>query len=100
MPWLWIDYLLRFPLNGLESEAAYIGPEKLRDRGLLDAFLALRTTRAKICLHSRSLQDILLTHAFIACLIYSICSSFVHRAGVFAASQDKNTGHCRMAADP
>jgi uncharacterized protein YjiS (DUF1127 family) len=46
------------------------------------------------------LENISLIHAFSAWLIYSIGSSFVHRAGIFAASQDKNTGHRRMAPDP
>jgi uncharacterized protein YjiS (DUF1127 family) len=42
----------------------------------------------------------LLAHAFIAWLVYGICSSFVHRAGVSPALHNKNTGHRRMAADP
>jgi hypothetical protein len=56
-------------------------------------------TRTKICSHSNCLEYILLAHAFFAWLIHSICSSFVHRAGIFAALQDKNTGHRRMAPD-
>lgn len=33
-------------------------------------------------------------------ILHGTCSSFMHRSGILAASQNKNTGHRQMAANP